>query len=265
MQGIADYEFLRPLGSGNHGQFFLARRPPRLPIDVEYVAVKVLVGESTADTFRRATREMKAFAAVQSPYLVTLYDAGQHDGIFYYSMEYLPEGSLAKPANPLDAAALLRAVADAARAAASLHAAGIIHRDIKPSNVLLTMSGAKLSDLGLSQVFTPGVTLTGMGPITSVEYTDPDLLHGEPPGPHNDVWSIGVMLHRVLTGVGVYGDLPAHDGLLALRRLLSTKPQVASTLPAPLADLVRDCLSPPVTRPSATMVAERLTAAASSY
>ena len=111
MQGIADYEFIRPLGSGNHGQFFLARRPPRLPVDVEYVAVKVLGGESTADTFRRATREMKAFASVRSPYLVTLYDAGQHDGVFYYSMEYLPAGSLAEPAQPLDPATALRAVA----------------------------------------------------------------------------------------------------------------------------------------------------------
>ncbi len=163
MQGIADYEFIRPLGSGNHGQFFLARRPARLPIDVEYVAVKVLGGESTADTFRRATGEMKAFASVQSPYLVPLYDAGQHDRIFYYSMEYLPEGSLAQPAHPLDQTAVLRAMCDVARAAATLHAVGIVHSDIKPSNVLLTTVGAKLSDLGLSQVFTPGVTLTAMG------------------------------------------------------------------------------------------------------
>ncbi len=258
MQGIADYEFIRPLGSGNHGQFFLARRPLRLPIDVEYVAVKVLGGESTADTFRRATREMKAFASVRSPHLVTLYDAGQHDGIFYYSMEYLPGGSLAQPAQPLDLAMALRAVGDAARAAAALHAAGIVHRDIKPSNVLLTGIGAKLSDLGLSQVFTPGVTLTGMGPITSVEYTDPDLLHGEPPGPHNDVWSLGVMLHRVAAGTGVYGDLPANDGLLALRRILSTKPEISPTLPEPIRQLIGECLAPPAQRPPAAAVADRL-------
>jgi len=258
MQGIADYEFIRPLGSGNHGQFFLSRRPPRLPVDVEYVAVKVLGGESTADTFRRATREMKAFASVRSPYLVTLYDAGQHDGVFYYSMEYLPAGSLAEPAQPLDPATALRAVSHAAQAAAALHAAGIVHRDIKPSNVLLTGDGAKLSDLGLSQVFTPGVTLTGMGPITSVEYTDPDLLHGEPPGPHNDVWSLGVMLHRVAAGTGVYGDLPPNDGLLALRRILSTKPEISPALPAPIAELVRDCLAAPAQRPEAAAVADRL-------
>src|SRR5258706_12652474 len=104
MQGIADYEFVRPLGAGNHGRFFLAKRPPRLPVDAEHVAVKVLSGESTVDTFRRGTREMKAFAAVRSPFPVTLYDAGQHDGVFYYSMEYLAGGSLAHPPQPLELA-----------------------------------------------------------------------------------------------------------------------------------------------------------------
>src|SRR5258705_2897789 len=169
MHGIADYEFVRSLGSGNHGEFFLAARPLRLPIDVEFVAVKVLSGESTADTFRPATRDIKAFAAVRSPYLVTLYDAGQHDGIFYYSMEYLPGGTLEHPAYAIERPAVLRAVADVARAVAALHVAAIVHGDVKPNNVLLTSDGAKLSDLGLSQVFTPGVMLTGMGSITSVE------------------------------------------------------------------------------------------------
>jgi serine/threonine protein kinase len=234
MHAIADYEFVRSLGSGNHGEFFLARRPLRLPIDVEFVAVKVLGGESTADTFRRATRELKAFAAVHSPYLVTLYDAGQHDGIFYYSMEFLPGGTLEHPVHPIERAAALHAVA---------------------------ADGAKLSDLGLAQVFTPGVTQTGLGSITSVEYTDPDLLHGEPPGPHNDVWSLGVMLHWVAVGAGVYGDLPVSDGLLALRRILSTKPEISATLDASLTFLVRDCLAPAAQRPSAAAVADRIIAA----
>jgi len=57
--------------------FYLAHRPERLPVSDELVAVKVLSGTSSQDTFRRATRELAAFAAVSSPYLVTLYDAGQ--------------------------------------------------------------------------------------------------------------------------------------------------------------------------------------------
>jgi serine/threonine protein kinase len=259
MKGIADYEFVRSLGWGNHGQFFLARRPPRLPVPADYVAVKVLGSDASADSMRRATREMSAFAAVHSPYLVKLYDAGQHDGVFYYSMEYMPDGTLAEPAHPLDRARSTMAVADAARAAAALHAAGILHRDIKPSNILLTSDGrARLSDLGLSHTLMPGVTVTGMGSIGSVEYYDPDMLRGEQPGPHHDVWSLGVVLHRVSCGVGLYGDLPANDGLLAMRRILTGEPTISPNLPPALADIVRACLAPMAERPSAQALAERL-------
>ena len=70
------------------------------------------------------------------------------------------------------------------------------------------------------------------------------------------------MLNRAITGHGVYGELPGNDGLLALRRILSTKPEVTPTLPAPLAEIVRDCLAPAPERPTAPVVAERLSAAA---
>jgi serine/threonine protein kinase len=258
MRGIADYEFIRPLGSGNHGHYFLARRPARLPVEAAEVAVKVLVAESTEVAFRRATRELRAFAAVRSPYLVAPYDAGQQDGVFYYSTEYLPGGSLAAPAAPLELPAALRAVAHAARAVAALHAAGVVHRDVKPGNVLLHESGARLSDLGLAHVFAEGVTVTGMGPLDSVEYVDPALLLGERPQPAHDIWSLGVLLHRVVAGTGLYGPLPGGDGLLALRRVVSTPPRVSDALPEPLSALVRECLAPPARRPTAAAVADRV-------
>jgi serine/threonine protein kinase len=260
MQGIADYEFLRPIGAGSHGQVFLARRPPRLPIEAEFVAVKVLAAESTADTFRRATRELRAGAAVRSPYLVNLHDAGQHDGIFYYTMEFLPEGSLHRPAHPLDRPATVRAIADVARGAAALHTAGFVHGAVKPGNVLLTTIAAKLSDFGLAEVFQPGIALTGLGSVTTVEYTDPALLQGETPGPSADVWSLGVLLHRAVSGVGVYGDLPRTDGPLVLRRILTAQPEISRSVPTPVADIVRECLAPPASRPSAATVADLLAA-----
>lgn len=259
MQGIADYDFIRSLGQGNHGEFFLAHRPERLPVPDEYVTVKV-VGGTGEEAFRRATRELKAFAAVRSPYLVTLYDAGQQAGIFYYSMEYLPGGSLAAPAVPREQAALHQALACAARAAQALHDAGIVHRDINPSNVLLTDDGGKLADLGLAQVLSPGATITGMGALPSVEFTDPALLRGEPPATAVDVWSLGATLHWFAAGVGLYGGLPIHDPLMTLRRVLSSPPQVSPDLPPGIADLIRSCLADPGSRPTAGKFADRLEA-----
>jgi serine/threonine protein kinase len=260
VDGIADYEFVRSLGDGNHGEYFLAKTPGRLPVDAELVAVKVLSGSTTQEVFRRATRELAAFAAVPSEYLVTLFDAGQQGGVFYYSMEYLPDGSLAEPNYLPDQGATMRAVAHAARAAHALHEAGIVHRDIKPGNVLLHSTGGKLSDLGLSQVIAPGMTLTGMGSMGSIEFVDPAVLHGEPPSRASDIYALGVTLHHALAGHGLHGELPDHDPVLALRKVLSTPPTVSEVLDDMLAELVGWAIDPDRTaRPaSALAYAERI-------
>ena len=67
MQGIADYGFVRQLGEGAHGTFYLATTPARLGLAAEHVAVKVLRGTTDEDAIRRATRELRAFAAASSP------------------------------------------------------------------------------------------------------------------------------------------------------------------------------------------------------
>jgi eukaryotic-like serine/threonine-protein kinase len=262
MDKIADYRLVRSLGGGSHGEFFLAEPPTRLGLDAEYVAVKVMAGQTQDDAFRRATRELRLFAQVKSPHLVTLYDAGQEGGRFYYAMEYLPLGSLAAPARPLDRAHTLRAVADACRAAHVLHEAGIAHRSIKPANILLTEEGGKLSDLGLAQVLQPGMTVTGMGPIGSVEYLDPAILAGERAGRSSDLWSIGVTLHRAITGEGVYGELPENEPLVAIRKVLSSDPVLSDRLSADERALIEACLAADAAdRPATALeVAERIDA-----
>ncbi|MCW2607461.1 MAG: tyrosine protein kinase [Frankiales bacterium] len=244
VQGIADYEFVRPLGEGSHGRFYLAVPPARLGLDVGHVAVKVLAGTTDEEAFRRASRELRAFGAATSPYLVTLYDAGQQAGTFFYSMEYFHLGSLAAPAQPLGRVLVLRAVAQAARAAHALHEAGVVHRSIKPENVLLHAQGARLSDLGLAQALSAGQTVTGLGPIGAIEYLEPALLLGRPGTRASDIWSLGVTLHRALTGAGVYGELATGDALFAVRTVLSSRPLLSPALTADDAALVARLLAP---------------------
>jgi serine/threonine protein kinase len=261
MDRIADYQLIKEIGQGNHGRFYLARPPARLPIREDYVAVKLIEGSGTTeDTFRRATRELRAFAAVQSPYLVRLFDAGQDRGSFFYAMEYLALGSLATPARALTRFEKLRAVVHAALAAHGLHESGMVHRDIKPGNILLHADGARLSDLGLTQVLSPGLTVTGMGSLGSVQYTDPAILRGSRASRGTDIWSLGVTLHYALTGAGVYPSPAANDALLAVRTVLKGEPHLDERLtPAELA-IVQRCLAPaPTDRfPTAAALAEQI-------
>jgi len=163
LAGIADYRFIAALGQANHGHFYLAAPPARLGLTDRYVTVKVVDGSTRADTFRRATRELKAFAVVICPQLVTIHDAGQDGDRFYYAMEHAELGSLGRPAvRAFTRAEVLGAVADAALAADALHRAGMAHRDIEPNNVWLYPEGGKLADLGLAQVLERS-TITGLG------------------------------------------------------------------------------------------------------
>ena len=255
---LADFRVVRLIGEGNHGRFYLAQPPARLGIPDEFVAVKVFAGQCSEDAYRRGTRELRAFAAVDSPYLARVYDAVLEDN-FLYAMEYFPLGSLAAPARPLGRDEVLRAVEHAARAVHALHEAGLAHGDVKPGNVMLHDAGGKLSDLGLARVFTAGAALTGMAPETSVEYLDPSLLLGDPPSRSTDIWALGATLHRALTGKGLYGELPERQPLLAIRRVQTSTPTLDSALTPAEAALVLACLAAPEERPvTALDVADRI-------
>jgi serine/threonine protein kinase len=259
---IADYVILRQLGEGNHGRYYLARPPARLELTEEFVALKVFgdrVGELAYD---RGVRELRAFAAVRSPYLVTVYDAVLED-TFAYAMQYFPLGSLSTPARPLARTEVHRALEHAARAAHALHEAGMAHSDIKPANVLLTDGpdglGGRLSDLGLARFLAPGTTLTSMGRASSVEYVDPDVIGGARPSRRTEIWALGASVHRALAGTGLYGELPDAQPLLAIRKVLGAQPRIDPALRPDEAELVRLCLAPDDGRlPTAEAVADRL-------
>jgi serine/threonine protein kinase len=258
---IADYEIIGPLGRGTAGNLLLARPPARLALDTDLVIVKVLDGTHAPDRFRRMSQELRLFAALESPHLMRLYDAGSEEGRLWYSMEHCSLGSLAEPALPLSRDAALAAMAQASRGVHDLHEAGVAHRDVKPGNVFLTESGARVADLELARFLEPGMTVTTAAPIGDLEYTDPALLRGERASRASDIWALGVTLHRVISGKTVYPGLDAEAGVLpAVRRVLSAPPEIDPDLEPGVAALVQDCLRPEaVDRPAtAAAVAERI-------
>lgn len=247
MQGIADYEFIGDLGESNYGLNYLAIAPARLGLTSPHVVVKVISGPTSEDAVRRATRELRHFAAARSDRLVRIYDAGQSGRAFFYVMEHLPMGSLAELAAPLDPRSAVRAVRDAALAAHALHEVGIAHRDIKPGNILLADDGGRLSDLGLSQLLSPGMVFTGLGQI-GLEYSDPAIMTGSNASRATDIWSLAASLHFALTGLGVYGDLGTSEPLLLVRTILARRPEVGAAVPRPFATVIADSLDPDVSK-----------------
>jgi eukaryotic-like serine/threonine-protein kinase len=247
---VADYRILGPLGGGTEDRLFAAVAPPRLGLEADRVAIKIVDGLSSPEQVRRATDELRIFASVQSRYLVQLYDAGQEEDALFYSMEYPLLGSLAAPARALTASETLRAVSDAARGAHALHEAGIAHRNITPSRILLSEDGAKLADLGMAKFMSPGMTVTQTPDVGEIEYLDPAVIRGARPSRATDIWSLGVTLHWAMTDQSIHPGLRTQQALMAVRQVLNEPPLIADTLRPDIAEIVRSTLAPdPADRP----------------
>ena len=224
---VGDYELAAEMSAGNHGVFYRAVAPSRLGLDDPYVAVKVLGPTASDDDFRRISNELRLLHSLNSDYLVELLDAGSANGELFIVTRYYPAGP-AGASSDLDRGGALRLVADVARGAHALHEVGVAHRDITPQTVLIDDGRGRLADLGLATMLTDKTV--GIGPIGSLEFADPALMSGATAGRSSDVWSLGVTLHSLLTGDGVYGALPTTSILDACRHMLHTPMQLAGDL-----------------------------------
>ncbi len=197
------YELGERLGSGGMADVYAAydRTLERT------VALKVLRDGLSSDTtfVARFTREARAAASIAHPRVVQVLDAGSADGRHYIAMEMVPGGTLKQviqrdgPFPERNALRIAREIADGVAAA---HARGIIHRDLKAQNVLIDAEGhPKVADFGIARTAEDsGLTQTA-ALLGSVHYLAPEQASGGPVDERADVYSLGVLLYEMLTGI----------------------------------------------------------------
>ncbi|MBI4863458.1 MAG: serine/threonine-protein kinase PknK [Candidatus Riflebacteria bacterium] len=255
------FEIVRVLGKGGMGIVYLAR-DRRLGREV---AVK-LVLHLDRYLIRRFEREARLLASLEHEHIVRLYDFGVTDGTPYLVMEYVrgkPLSARLASGRPTLLEAV-RIALDVLEAVDHAHAREIVHRDLKPGNVFLDESGkAKVADFGLARAPRhdqgPQEDETQQGAILgTVGYMAPEQAQGERVGPAADVYSVGVILHEMLTGRRLFtGDNPLAI-ILAQRRAVPVAPsRVNPCIPAALDHVVESALARrPESRPSARQLAD---------
>jgi serine/threonine-protein kinase len=266
-----DLEVLKHLGSGSAAEVFLARQKPPLS---RLVAVKVLsrrlAGDDVART--RFEREAKAAAALDHTNAVPVFGFGYlSDGVPYLVMTYIRGGTLEdrlEAEGPLSVSEARTVLAGIASALAAAHDRGFVHRDVRPANVLCDKDGERVlvTDFGLAGVLPESGTtdprITRTGEILGLPpYLSPEQLRGEDATEKTDVYALGVLAYRVLTGEGPYRGSTDRELLVAHlrsppRSLTALRPEVGPDLAA----LLEKCLAKePGKRPSAAYLAQALT------
>ncbi|MFI0793110.1 protein kinase [Micromonospora rubida] len=242
------------------------------------VAVKALAGQPAADPQLRATiqREARAAARLTHPHVTQVYDYGEATlaggtVLPYLVMELVDGHSLADrlTTGPLPWPEAVRMAGQVAAALAAAHRIGVVHRDVKPGNVMLTGTGAKVLDFGIAALAGPRHPLAGPSSGHSGElmmgtpaYFAPERMAPGPPDPASDVYALGAVLYRALTGGAPLPVQTWEDAVEVHARRMPVPPLRVSGLPPDVAALTLACLdADPARRPTAAELAARLGAA----
>jgi serine/threonine protein kinase len=198
---IPGYSIEREIGRGGMGRVYLAvqKKFGRL------VAIKVVSPEYTSDPSfgKRFVREARIIAQLSHPNIVQVHDAGVNDQYYYLVMEYLRGGDLNRRLKRgLHMQAAISVVKDIARGLDSAHTKGFVHRDIKPENILFREDGsAVLSDFGIARMIGSGASITRHGTVVGTpQYMSPEQAAGRALDGRSDIYSLGVVFFRMLTG-----------------------------------------------------------------
>lgn len=247
---INQYKILEKIGAGGQGTVYKAQDTK---LD-RAVVIKVLPPELTQKTanFRRFEREAQLCSQLDHPNICTIYDFHQADGVFYIAMQYVPGKNVRQlvSGRPLDLKSALSIAVQVCDALAYAHSKNIIHRDIKAGNIMVTDGGqAKILDFGLAKLMEDEPTenikgldrteITELGiPYGTATYAAPEQAKGERTDHRADIFSTGVLLYEMLTGIWAFQG----------KTVIDVRHQVLYGTPKPL-NLMRAEPLPPQLQP----------------
>jgi serine/threonine-protein kinase len=204
---LGRYQVEKELGKGAMGVVYLGRDPKIGRV----VAIKTLAlssefeGNELVDARERFFREAETAGRLQHQHIVTIFDAGEEHDLAFIAMEFLKGVDLtayAKAGHLLGVPVVLSIVTRVALALAYAHRQHVVHRDIKPANIMfeLATDTVKVTDFGIARITDSSKTKTGLV-LGTPSFMSPEQLAGKKVDGRSDLYSLGVMLFQLLTGV----------------------------------------------------------------
>ncbi len=216
-QVIDDYKIIAPIGVGGMGSVYLAER-----IGFEQkVAIKLIKrGMDSRAVLKRFKLERQILSRLNHPNIAKLLDGGETpDGLPYFVMEYIEGETITKfcESHQFDVNERLELFQKVCDAISYAHTNLIVHRDIKPSNIIVTNDGTlKLLDFGIAKLLDNELENTGtIGRMFTPEYASPEQINGLPITTATDVYSLGVVLYELLSGIRPFTSKSRNYGEIA--------------------------------------------------
>jgi CHASE2 domain-containing sensor protein/predicted Ser/Thr protein kinase len=232
---LGRYQIERELGKGAMGTVYLGRDPKINRV----VAIKAIPladefeEEDLAEARARFFREAEMAGRLNHPAIVTVYDAGEDDGLAFIAMEYLRGQHLSHftdPARLLPPKTVMLLVARVAEALHYAHRQNVVHRDIKPANIMFNpdTDELKITDFGIARLTDTSRTKTGIV-LGTPSFMSPEQLEGRPIDGRSDQFALGVSLYQLLCG-----QLPFRaESMPRLMQKIATEPHTPVRLVRP--------------------------------